>query len=75
MTADEATIRHVEESVPELATSAGRRAFWATLAAGHAVLESEAGVLYEVFPDGARREVERIEPPVPVKPGTTRRLK
>ena len=36
----------------------------------HVVLQSENGVIYEVFPDGQRIERKRIEPPVPIAPGT-----
>ena len=34
------------------------------------VLQSENGVIYEVFPDGTRLERKRIEPPTPVPAGT-----
>jgi hypothetical protein len=41
------------------------------LASGLSVLQSENDVIYEVFPDGRRREVKRIEPPTPIELGST----
>ena len=74
-TTDEKTLRHVEESVPELVQSAVTRAYWRTLASGHSVLESEDGTLYEVAPDGSRRFVKEIAPSTPVTPGEKRELR
>jgi hypothetical protein len=34
------------------------------------VLQSENGVIYEVFPDGSRKVVKKIEPPTPIQTGT-----
>lgn len=34
------------------------------LASGQSVLQSEGGVIYEVFPDGRRVAVKQIEPPI-----------
>ena len=39
------------------------------LDSGQSVLQSEQGVIYEVFPDGTRKRVKEIEPPTPVEPG------
>jgi hypothetical protein len=39
------------------------------LAAGQSVLQSDQGVIYEIFPDGTRKRVKEIAPPTPVEPG------
>ncbi|MCP4788136.1 MAG: hypothetical protein GY903_13250 [Fuerstiella sp.] len=39
------------------------------LASGQSVLQSEDGVIYEVAPDGSRKEVKKIDPPVNVVSG------
>lgn len=52
MTTPEQTMRFLEEHIPELAESAVTQAYWQALASGSSVLESENGVIYEVFPDG-----------------------
>jgi len=41
-----------------------------TLESGQSVLQSENGVIYEVFPDGSRIERKRIEPPTSIPAGT-----
>jgi hypothetical protein len=40
-----------------------------TLESGFSVLQSEDGVIYEVFPDGSRKRVKEIEPPMKVISG------
>ena len=40
------------------------------LASGQSLLQSEGGVIYEVFPDGRRRFVKAIEPPTAVVSGS-----
>lgn len=49
--------------------TAVRRAYEAALASGHSVLVSKGGVIYEVHPDGTRRELKKIEPPIPMAKG------
>ena len=44
-------------------------AYWKTLASGGSVLETDGGAIYEVFPDGTRRFVKQIEPPISVEYG------
>ncbi len=39
------------------------------LASGQSLLQSEAGAIYEVFPDGRREFVKAIEPPTDVISG------
>lgn len=64
MIAQEQTLRYLEEHIPELAESAVTQAYWQALAAGNSVLESDNGVIYEVFPDGSRKAIKTIEPPI-----------
>jgi hypothetical protein len=62
-------IQKLESKFPAVSGSAFADARAETLASGQSVLQSEQGVIYEVFPDGTRRRVKDIEPPTPVAPG------
>jgi hypothetical protein len=70
----EKEIEHLEKHIPELAETAVTQAYWQALAAGSSVLESEDGVIYEIFPDGTRKALKTIEPPTPVAIGEKRIL-
>ena len=61
----------LENQFPTAAGSAFAAARRQVLASGQSVLQSEAGVIYEVFPDGSRKRVKDIEPPTPVAVGYT----
>ncbi len=74
MSTQEKTIQHLEEHIPELAESAVVQAYWQALASGNSVLESENGVIYEIFPDGSRKIIKTIEPPFPVVIGEKRSM-
>ncbi len=74
MSIQEAAIEHLEAHIPEMAESAVTQAYWQALAAGSSVLESENGVIYEVFPDGTRKALKTIEPPTAVAIGEKRIL-
>jgi hypothetical protein len=74
MSIQEKAIQYLEAHIPELAGSAVTQAYWQALAAGSSVLESENGVIYEVFPDGMRNILKTIEPPTPVSIGEKRML-
>jgi hypothetical protein len=63
---NEKTLCFLEEHIPELADSAIKQAYWQTLATGSSVLESDDGIIYEVFPDGSRKTVKTIASPTPV---------
>ena len=65
----ETTIDHLEKQIPALSGSAVTMAYWKTLASGGSVLETDGGAIYEVFPDGTRRFVKQIEPPISVEYG------
>lgn len=71
MNSEEKTIEDLENEFPRLAAGAFLKAREQTLAAGYSVVEAEAGVVYEVFPNGTRKVVKRIEPPVTMPLGTT----
>lgn len=75
MPISEESMRFLEEHIPELAQSAVTQAYWQTLASGNSVLQSENGVIYEVFPDGTRTIVKEIAAPTPVTVGETRVLR
>jgi len=72
MTEQKDDIEFLEEHIPELAEAAVTQVYWQTLASGNSVLESDNGVIYEVFPDGTRKAVKTIEPPIPVVKGEKR---
>lgn len=69
MSLDEESISFLEEHIPELAEGAFKQAYWAALASGSSVLISENGNLVEVFPNGKRKFIKHLPPPISVTPG------
>jgi hypothetical protein len=69
MTADEKRFEELEEGFPSLSGSAFSKAFRQTLDSGLSVLVSDDGFIYEVFPNGTRRQIKRIDPPTAVEKG------
>jgi hypothetical protein len=65
-----ADLDELEAQFPLVAATAFAAARERALAAGLSLLESQEGVLFEVFPDGRRVYVKRIEPPLYYVPGT-----
>ena len=63
-------IQKLESQFPAISGSAFAAARERVLASGQSVLQSDNGVIYEVFPDGRRVTVKTIEPPSQVVPGT-----
>ncbi len=63
-------IQQLENQFPAVSGSAFAAARDQVLASGQSVLQSQDDVIYEVFPDGHRVEVKRIEPPIQVKAGS-----
>ena len=63
-------IQEMESQFPALSGIAFAEARKRVLASGQSVMQSQGGVLYEVFPDGRQIPVKKIEPPIPVEPGT-----
>ncbi|HEY3762034.1 MAG TPA: hypothetical protein VGN23_09835 [Verrucomicrobiae bacterium] len=53
----------MENQFPTLSGSAFAAARERVLASGQSVLQSEDGIIYEVFPTGERKVVKKIEPP------------
>lgn len=58
----EKVIDYLEEQIPQLAAAATKIAYWQALASGSSVLISENGEIVEVFPDGTRKFVKKVEP-------------
>jgi len=69
MSDQEKIIQELESRFPTLSGVTFNAALKQTLASGQSVLQSDQGVIYEVFPDGTRRRVKEIEPPTLVEPG------
>jgi hypothetical protein len=69
MSDQEKKIQELESLFPALSGVTFNAALKQTLASGQSVLQSDQGVIYEVFPDGTRRRVKEIEPPTPVELG------
>jgi len=65
----ENNIETLESQFPTISGSAFGAARQNVLASGQSVLQSENGVIYEVFPDGRRVLVKQIEPPTADVPG------
>ena len=70
MSDDEKTLQFLETQLPPVSGSAFADARLQTLAAGRSVLQSENGVIFEVFPNGTRIERKRIEAPAQFAKGT-----
>lgn len=62
------SIQITEEQIPHLAALAVRAAYARARAAGQTVMIAEAGQLIEILPDGSRRVVKSLKPPVRVGP-------
>jgi hypothetical protein len=62
-------IHTLENRFPAVSGSAFAEARERVLASGQSVLQSQDGLIYEVFPDGRREFVKKIEPPTTVEPG------
>ena len=63
-------IQKLESQFPAVSGAAFATARAQVLASGQSVLESQDGVIYEVFPDGHRLQVKKIEPPTQVVSGS-----
>lgn len=56
-------IQKLESQFPAVSGSAFAAARAQVLASGQSVLQSQDGMIYEVFPDGRRVPVKKIKPP------------
>jgi hypothetical protein len=57
----EEAMRFLEEKIPELADAAFKQAYLNALASGDSVLICDDETIYEVFPDGTRKFVKKLE--------------
>jgi hypothetical protein len=62
-------IQKLESQFPPASGSAFAAARERVLQSGQSVLQAEDGIIYEVFPDGHRKVVKQIEPPLKVDAG------
>jgi hypothetical protein len=63
-------ISDLENQFPPLSGIAFASARERVLESGQSILESENGILFEVFPDGRKIAVKELTPPIPVAPGS-----
>jgi hypothetical protein len=63
-------IQKLEKQFPAVSGAAFAAAREKVLESGQSVLQSENGIIYEVFPDGHRREVKKIESPTQLVAGS-----
>ena len=68
-------IQKLESQFPPISGSAFASARAQVLKSGQSVLQSENGVIYEVFPNGHRVEIKKIEPPTEFKAGSVFTIK
>ena len=68
-------IQKLESQFPAVSGVAFAEARKRVLASGQSVMQSQDGVLYEVFPDGRQIAVKNIERPIAVEPGTVFHLR
>jgi len=65
MAEHENNIEVLESQFPAASGSAFAAARDMVLKSGQSVLQSENGVIYEIFPDGRRVPFKKVEPPTP----------
>jgi hypothetical protein len=65
----------VEIQLPPASGVAFAQARIGALAHGLSILQSRGGIIEEIFPDGRRRFVKIVEPPISVEIGRKYRLK
>ena len=66
----EKEIQNLEEQFPYIAKSTARQACFNALSSGSSILTVENNEVVEVFPDGKRQVIKKIEPDIFVKKGT-----
>jgi hypothetical protein len=70
MTDPEQTLDFLEQQIPSLSGAAVGVAYVQALASGQKVLVSGDSGLYQVFPDGTRTLVKKLDKPLSVPVGT-----
>jgi hypothetical protein len=63
-------IQKLESQFPSVSGKAFAAAREHVLASGQSVLQSQDGVIYEVFPDGRKTAIKKIESPIQVISGS-----
>ena len=75
MKSDDSDIESMETQFAMASGSAFAQARAAVLSAGLSVLETHDGYLYEAYPNGQRKPVKQIAPPLRVAIGTKYTIK
>jgi len=70
----EEAMQRLEECIPKRAEYALRKAYQRALTTSGKVMVAINGEILEVTAEGERRLIRKIDPPIPVKPGTKFRL-
>ena len=70
MVEQERQLQELENRLPLASGEAFAAARAQVLASGQSVLQTEAGFIVRVFPDGRKQRLKPIDPPTPVTPGT-----
>ena len=65
----------LDKTVLEMMQAAVKNAYRDALSSGGSVLISENAEIIEVFPDGSRKFVQKIEPRIKIKKGTIIKIK
>jgi hypothetical protein len=71
----EKEIQNLEEQFPYIAEASARQAYWEALSSGSSVLVVENEEVVEVFPNGRRVAIQKIEPRISIKKGTKFEIK
>ncbi len=71
----EANIERLESAFPSLSGYAFSEARKRSLAAGCSVMQLEGNVIYEVSPEGVRRKIKEVAPPIAVEIGSKLRIR
>ena len=64
---DSEALNFLERQIPALAADAVREAYRTALASGHSVVEAKGDALFEVFNDGTRRFLKRLDQDAPAR--------
>jgi hypothetical protein len=70
MVEQERQLQELENRLPLASGEAFAAARAQVLASGQSVLQTEAGFIVRVFPDGRKQRLKPIDHPTPVTPGT-----
>ena len=65
----------LDKTILEMMQTAVKKAYQDALSSGNSILISENDEIVEVFPDGTRKFVQKIEPRIKIKKGTIIKIK